>query len=161
MTPDATDRPALPLVGSLAIAVVALVVAGCSLGSSGGDAEKLEALRNDPMARYEPPGGRLVDSEQVEEHTAFGKDVEAKLTRVFSLPAGNLGDHLDHALEAAGAAGWAVSKGPVIRMDNAFGQAATKRLRTGSAQMSLTVYPSGTPGGSVHGPALVITLRHS
>jgi hypothetical protein len=161
MTAGATNRPLLPLVGSLALAVVVLVVAGCSPGAAGGDPEKLEALENDPMARYEPPGGRLVDTEQVEDHTSFGKAVEAKLTRVFSLPAGNLEARLERALEAAGAAGWAVSEGPVIRMDNAFGQAASKRLRTGSAQISLTVYPNGTPGGSVHGPALVITLRHS
>lgn len=71
-----------------------------------GLARKSQALKDDPLGRYEPPGGRLIRSTEESEGTSLlGKPVQAEYTRLFALPAGAI-QNGSSALEAAAAANW-------------------------------------------------------
>ena len=46
-------------------------------------------------------------------------------------------------------------------MKGSLTQLATKQLPTGGARLSVSVYTNGSPGGSVPGRGLVVSLHHS
>ena len=59
------------------------------------------------MASYVPPGGTLVDTDSQNEGTSLGKPVSRlSYARMFELSAAAAAQALDHAREAAVAAGW-------------------------------------------------------
>ncbi len=87
-------------------AAVATLLVGC-----GGPSAQVRALKDDPLGRYEPPGGRLIRStEQSEGTSLLGKPVQAEYTRLFALPAGDPKQQLRRALDAATAANWDTRK---------------------------------------------------
>jgi hypothetical protein len=137
-------------------ALVLLTVGGC-----GGSSTELDALEADPMARYEPPGGELLDTRSQEPGSALGKPILARYQRRFRMPRGDPQAQLDAALRAASDAGWDVSDDPVYRFMGSLTQLATKQLPTGDARLSVSVYTNGSPGGSVPGRGLVVSLHHS
>ena len=58
-------------------------------------------------------------------------------------------------------AGWDVSDDPVSRFRGSLTQLGTKQLPTGRARLSVSVFTSGSPGGTISGRGLVVTLHHS
>ena len=140
----------------VAAAFVLLMVNGCGPGSD----PKLEALKDDPMARYAPAEGQLRDTRTGTEHTTLGKPVAAEYVRLFSLPQGDPESQLQAVVDAATDVGWTVNGDPVFRFEDTLTKAATKRLSTGQARLSVTVFTNGTPSG-VPGVVLMIHLEHS
>ena len=92
-----------------AVAVLAVVVIVLTRGGEQPSAQ-LQALEGDPMASYVPPGGTLVDTVTQKEGTSLGKPVPAQYARMFELNAAAAAAALDHAREAAVAAGWTRTK---------------------------------------------------
>jgi len=140
----------------VAVAAFALL-AGC-----GGDSADLRALKDDPLARYEPPGGRLIHSNERSEGSTFGKPYVAEYSRMFELPPGDREEQLQHAVDAAVAAGWTlVGGGPhPHRFMGELIEIADKQLPNGGAHLSLTVFPNGPPSEWTDKPAIYIHLRH-
>src|SRR5207342_2890673 len=88
-----------------AVAVLAVLVIVLTRGGEESSAQ-LQALEDDPMAAYVPPGGTLVDTVTQKEGTSLGKPVSAQYARMFELSTAAAAEALDHAREAAVAAGW-------------------------------------------------------
>ena len=64
------------------------------------DSANLRALKDDPLARYEPPGGRLIHSRESNEGSALGKPHLAEYTLMFELPPGDPEKQMQHAVNA-------------------------------------------------------------
>ena len=92
-----------------AVAALAVLVLVLSRGGEESSAQ-LQALEGDPIAAYVPPGGALVDTVTQNEGTSLGKPVSAQYTRMFELTAAAAAGALEHAREAAVAAGWTVTE---------------------------------------------------
>ena len=112
------------------------------------------------MARYAPAEGQLRDTRTGTEHTTLGKPVAAEYVRLSSLPQGDPESQLQAVVDAATDVGWTVNGDPVFRFEDTLTKAATKRLSTGQARVSVTVFTNGTPSG-VPGVVLMIHLEHS
>jgi hypothetical protein len=151
------SRQAIVIAVAAALVAAATVLAGCG-GSD--DSAQLDALRGDPMASYEPPGGELVDSEeQSEGKTTLGKPQQAKLSRLFAL-SGDGEDALDDALAAAEDAGWTFDGEPQESVGGVVGL-GSRSLETGRARIAVTLYTDGTAlRDDVSPPALKISLEH-
>jgi hypothetical protein len=133
-----------------------VILAGCG----GGESANLRALKNDPIARYEPPGGRLVDSDEQDEGSTLGKPVYAEYRRMFELRRGDPERQFEHAVDAAVAAGWVMLDAEPFHVDGAMAQSGNKRLPTGRASIAITVFPDGPPSGESRVPTLLLRLRH-
>ena len=136
-------------------ALVLLAVSGC------GSSPELDALKDDPMARYEPPGGQLLDTRSRDVDSALGKPILAQYQRWFRMPRGDPQAQLDAVLRAASEAGWDVSDDPVSRFEGSLTQLATKQLPSGRGRLSVSVFTNGSPGGTIRGRGLVVSLHHS
>jgi hypothetical protein len=120
--------------------------------------EQVLALQADPMARYAPPAGRLVDTDTQNEGTALGKPVAARYARMFELPAGVAERRLRQARTAAIAAGW-VPLPPSRAFPDVM--VADKRTAAGRLQLAVTVFrDSRLLPDDVDPPALLVSLRH-
>ncbi|MGH3072128.1 MAG: hypothetical protein ACRDNB_07650 [Gaiellaceae bacterium] len=118
-----------------------------------------QALRDDAMASYIPPGGTLVDTRSQNEGTSLGKPVAAVYARMFELPRGTAARALTHAAAAARAAGW----GPVAT-SSAFPDVfnADRTVRTGRISLAVAIFRDARVlPDDVEPPALLVTLRHS
>ena len=129
------------------------------LAACGGSSEELQALEDDPFARYEPPEGRLVNVREQDRGTTVGKPVYAKYSRMFAVPAGDPEQQLEQALAAARAAGWTVEDDDIFRLGDNLTQSGSKRLAIGPAWISVTVFPKRPPSGEPNGPAMLITIQ--
>ncbi len=135
-----------------AVAALAVLVIVLSRGEEP-DA-RLQGLKSDPMATYMPPGGTLVDAKSENEGTSLGKPVSASYTRMFELGADAAAQALDHAGEAAVAAGWKIGE----REPRAF--VAEKTLPSGRAELVVGLFrDSLLLPKDVTPPALQISLR--
>ena len=145
-----TRTKILVAVAALAVLVIAL--------SRGGDepSARLQTLEADPMATYAPPGGTLVDTDSQSEGTVLGEPVSASYTRIFELGAAAVAQALEHAREAAVAAGWTTEGEP-----NERGFVAGKREQSGPVELGVSLFrDSRLLPDDVKPPALQITLRH-
>ena len=144
-----------------AVAAVALatVAAGC-----GGDEQasaQLQALQDDPIAVYTPPGAELVDTdEQSEGETTLGKPQQARFSRLFEVDEADAEQALAATVAAARAAGWTIEGEPHAGVG---GVAAIgdRQVDGGRAQLgiSLLTDPRVVREG-VTPPALKIQLEH-
>jgi hypothetical protein len=140
------------LAGVAALAVLVLIL------SRGGEAPsaRLQALEDDTMASYVPPGGTLVDSDSQDEGTSLGKPVSAQYTRMFELSAAAAAQSLERAREAAVAAGWKPAETSGER-----GFVAEKRVPSGRLELAVVRFrDSLLLPNSIKPPALQISLRH-
>jgi hypothetical protein len=144
-----TRTKILAAVGALAALVLLLSRGG------GESSAQLQALEDDAMASYVPPGGTLVDTDSKNEGTSLGKPVQAQLTRLFQVRAGQGQVALADAREAATADGW-TPVGPATQ--RAF--VAEKELSEGRAGLTVTLVEDERllPEG-VKPPALSVSLR--
>ena len=112
------------------------------------------------MARYEPPGGRLINTYETNEGSSFGKPNTARYNRMFVLPPGDREQQLQHAVDAAVAVGWTLN-GDTHPHRGPFGliESAEKRLPGGRSRLALTLFPNGPPSMTDQ-PAIFITLEH-
>ena len=140
------------------VAVAALAVLVLVLARGEEPSEQAQALRGDPMASYTPPGGTLIQTESQNEGTSLGKPVFARYSRLFEVrsPA----RQLEQARTAATAAGW-VLEDPGFELGGSTSFIAAKRLATGGAELTVTLYTGARllPRG-VRPPALGVSLRH-
>jgi hypothetical protein len=147
-------------------AVVALIVV-----VSASDSASLRALKDDPIARYEPPGGRLLDSSEQDEGRywwGFGSFHGSEYRRLFELPPGDRERHLRHALEVAAATGWTVTVRNTDRMAEApaypeldvLSGTGFKTLEVGRARVAFTVFRQYAPYREGAGPAMLVRLSH-
>ncbi len=145
-----TRTKILAAVGVLAVLVIALSRGG------GESSAQLHALEDDPMAVYVPSGGTLVDTESENEGTSLGKPVAAQYTRMFELTAAAAARALEHAREAAAAAGWTPTETSSGR-----GFVAERRSASGRLELAVVQFRDALllPAG-VNPPALQISLRH-
>lgn len=126
-----------PLLAVAALALVAVVAAAFVLTrDSGGDSAQLQALKDDPMGSYEPPGATLERSTATAERSTgtFSKAQPAKLSRVFSVPGANAGQAMQAAVATARAAGWKLSE-----TRGGLGATGTKELATGPAILTVSL----------------------
>jgi hypothetical protein len=143
----------------VAAATVLAVAATIAIRSRDAPGAQLQALRADPMAEYAPAGGELVDTDEQNEGTTFGKPIAARYTRTFEVPAGESERILEDAVAAAEAGGWAersqeVSLGDLVAL-------GSKELPTGKAQLALTLFTGVRPvPGDLSAPALRVSLEH-
>ena len=148
-----------------AVVVASLLVLGARAS------EPLRALRDDPFARYEPPGGRLVDTSEDDQGRywwGMGNAHGSAYRRLFELPPGDREQQFQHALDAAVAAGWwagPLAEGPLDerpfdRFLGDFVRSGEKQLRTGRAGMAVTLFVNGAPSREATGPAMLIKLEH-
>ena len=108
------------------------------------------------MAAYVPPGGTLVDTETQNEGTSLGKPVSAQYTRMFELTAADAAGALEHAREAAAAAGWTPTEKPGER-----GFVAEKRAASGRLELAVVEFRDALLlPKDVKPPALQVSLRH-
>jgi len=136
-------------------ALILLAVSGCD------SSPELDALKDDPMARYEPPGGQLVDTRSQDVDSALGKPIQARYQRWFQMPRGDPQAQLDAVLRAASDVGWDVSDDPVFRFKGSLTRMATKQLPSGGGRLSVSVFTNGSPGGTIRGRGVVVSLHHS
>jgi hypothetical protein len=87
-----------------AVAVLAVLVIVLSRG--GEPSPEVQKLRDDPMASYVPPGGTLIESDSRRAGLSLGGPVQAVLTRLFQLQAGQGQRALAEAEDEARASGW-------------------------------------------------------
>ena len=138
-----------------AVAALALLVIVLTRGGEESSAQ-LQALEGDPMAAYVPPGGTLVDTVTQKEGTSLGKPVPAQYARMFELSAAAAPEALDHAHDAAVAAGWTRTKASGER-----GFVAEKRAASGRLELAVVQFRDALLlPADVKPPALQITLRH-
>ena len=138
-----------------AVAVLAVLVIVLTRGGEESSAQ-LQALEGDPMAAYVPPGGTLVDTVTQKEGTSLGKPVPAQYARMFELSAAAAPEALDHAHDAAVAAGWTRTKASGER-----GFVAEKRAASGRLELAVVRFRDALLlPADVKPPALQITLRH-
>jgi hypothetical protein len=94
--------------GLVALLVIATAAVAFTLAGSE-DEEPLRALREDPLGRYVPPGGRLVETtaDPASDGGLLGKPAPARYDRLFRVPRATT---LDDAARAARAAGWSTEE---------------------------------------------------
>src|SRR5215218_4676172 len=126
------------------------------LGACGGPSENVRELKDDPFAHYVPAGGHLVKSRGENEHTTFGKPSYASYRRMFEIPRAEPERQLRQALDAASAAGWAITDSEPFRLLDHLSQGGHKRLPTGRRDLGITVFPTGTPSDKTHRPTMLI-----
>jgi hypothetical protein len=137
-------------------AVAVLVVLVIALSRGGEASPQLQQLQDDPMASYVPPGGTLIDSDSRGEGTSLGRPVQAQVTRLFQLPAGQGQRALADARDEAAASGWTTVGAPTGR-----GFVARKRRTGGRGELTVALVenPRLLPKGA-QPPALSVSLRH-
>ena len=118
---------------------------------------RVQALRDDAMAGYAPPGGALVDTASRNEGRVGGEPVPASYTRLFRLDADADAERaLEDARAAAEAAGWE-------RLGEATATTFVGSKRVPSGRITLTLAlvedPRLLPEG-VEPPVLSVGLRH-
>ena len=138
----------LVAVGALAVLVIAL--------SRGGEpSPEVQQLQDDPTASYVPPGGTLIDSDSRGAGTSLGRPVQAQVTRLFQLAAGQGQSALADARDVAEASGWAAVGTPT---DRAF--VARKQLLGGRAELTVTLVDDARLlPKDAKPPALSVSLR--
>jgi hypothetical protein len=116
---------------------------------------RVEALRDDPMAGYAPPGGTLVDTESRNEGRSLGRPVPASYTRLFRLGS-DPARALEEARSAATTAGW-----QQLGEATAVIFVGSKRVPSGRIALTLALVedPNQLPEG-VEPPVLSVALRH-
>jgi hypothetical protein len=136
-------------------AVAALAVLVLALSRGGDPSAERQAIDDDPMAAYQPPGGILVDTDSRNAGASLGKDVDETATRLFMLREGGASDAVEHAREAATAAGWDVTE----TTDRGF--LAARTVPSGRLALAVTLIrdPLLLPN-DVPPPALSISLSH-
>jgi hypothetical protein len=102
----------------------------------------------------------LIESRGANEHSTLGKPIYASYRRLFELPPGDPERQLRRAVDAASAAGWAITETEPFRLGDHLSMGGRKRLATGNAQMGITVFPTGTPSDETHRPAMQILMNH-
>jgi hypothetical protein len=141
------------ILAAVAAAVFGVLVVLLARGED--PSAQLQALEEDAMARYVPPGGTLVDTDSQNEGSSLGKPIFARHTRTFELPVGTAQNALRHARAAALASGWK----EVGSDDDVF--AADRMLPTGGAHLGVTVFRDARIlPEDVRPPALRVSLRH-
>src|SRR5688500_2236974 len=112
------------------------------------------------MAEYTPAGGELVDADEQNEGTTFGKPVAARYSRVFEVPAGEPERVLAEAVAAAGAGGWTMESSAEALLGDLVAL-GSRKLATGQADLSLTLFTGVRPvPGGFTAPALRVSLEH-
>ena len=143
---------------------------GAALLSGCGSDPQLEALQADVMAHYGPAGARLTVSGDREGSNGglMGKPSEAKLHRLFNMPAGSDGEaQVRAALKVAQASGWKLSPYS-LKADGSMTHgsstsfSATKRLRTGPARLAVIFErdEAMSPRQGIRAPWLSVYLTH-
>ncbi len=136
-----------------AVAALALLVIVLSRG--GEPSVQRQAVEDDPMASYVPPGGTLVDTDSRNAGTSPGKPVEATKTRLFQLRASAASQALEHARDAATDAGWTVSN----TTDRGF--LAQRRVPSGRLELAVTLSEDSLlVPEDVEPPALSVSVSH-
>jgi hypothetical protein len=144
----------------VAAAAVLAVAATIALRARDDPSGELRALQSDPMAVYAPADGTLVDTDEQNEGTTFGKPVAARYTRIFELPAGDPERALADAVAAAEAGGWTIDTGPRASLGDLVAL-GSRSLRTGKAELALTLFTGERPApGDITAPALRVSLEH-
>ena len=143
-----TRTKILVAVGALAVLVIAL--------SRGGEpSPEVQQLQDDPMASYVPPGGTLIDSDSHGKGTSLGRPVEAQVTRLFQLAAGQGQRALADAGDEAEVSGWTTVG---TSTDRAI--VARKQLPGGRAEITVTlVEDDRLLPEDAKPPALSVSLR--
>jgi hypothetical protein len=144
----------------VALALGLTAALGAAVGCGGHVSRgELHALRDDPLARYVPPGGRVVRTDADDQRSGglFGKPTPATLRRLIALPPGGGDAALRDAAAAARAAGWSLGR-PVPGL----GTTGHRRMATGDGTLSLSLLtdPGAIPGDTPP-PVLSIALEHS
>jgi hypothetical protein len=145
-----------------AVAAVAVAAAAIVLLTRGDEpSAELQALQDDAMAEYAPPGGELVETDAQSEGKTLGKPHLARYSRLFGLGEAEPERALEDALAAAEAAGWKLEGEP---RTGAFGGAVgfgEKTLPTGRARLTVSLITDARVlGDQVPPPALEIQLEH-
>jgi hypothetical protein len=137
-------------------AVAALAVLVIALSRGGEPSPQLQQLQDDPMASYVPPAGTLIDSDSRGEGTSLGRPVQAQVTRLFQLAAGQGQRALADARDEAAASGWTMVGTPTGR-----GFVARKQLADGRGELTAALVedPRLLPKDAKP-PALSVSLRH-
>jgi len=94
------------LLGILVTVAAALVLASCVSA-----ADRLEALRSDPMADYDLPNALLVRVTETAGHIGPGVPSDAALRRTFTVAEGAVLAELDVIADAARREGWTIEEG--------------------------------------------------
>ncbi len=118
-----------------------------ALTACGGPGPDLASLRNDPMAKYVPPGTKLVSASDDKRtlNSSTNKSHPADLFRTYSIPASaDESKLLDLASDAARKAGWTVERG---KQHEIVGARYANGLE-GSQTASLGVYIGDKSGGA-------------
>ena len=136
-------------------AVAALALLVIVLARGGEPSPQRQALEDDPMASYVPPGGTLVNTTSENEGTSAGVYTDATFTREFQLPSGRGNEAVRDARAAAKAAGWVVGTSGAKVFD------ASKRVASGRVvlHVALLENPHLLPKGTKP-PVLIVLLRH-
>ncbi len=94
------------LLGILVTVAAALVLASCVSA-----ADRLEALRSDPMADYDLPNALLVRATETAGHIGPGVSSPAVIRRTFTVAEGAVLAELDVIADAARREGWTIEEG--------------------------------------------------
>jgi hypothetical protein len=152
-----SHRGRLGMLGATGLLVVAATIFALTRGG-GGESEQLRALKADPMGKYVPLRGRLVESHGRSERETgtLAKAQPASYHRLFSLQPADAQAALRASLGAARTAGWELREAPDGR--SAVGE---KRLPTGPGILTIVLTEDARllPEG-VGAPALSIALEH-
>ncbi len=136
-------------------AVAALGLLVIVLARGGEPSPERQALEDDPIASYVPPGGTLVDTDSQNAGTSLGKQVDATYTRLFQLRESAAPQALAHARAAAVAAGWTVTE------TTGRGFLAERRVLSGRLELAVSlVEDSLLLPDDVAPPALSVSLSH-
>ena len=138
-------------------AAVALGVLAFALGRGEDTSGRVHALEADPMARYVPPGGTLVDTDSLPEGFSFGKPVSATYAHLFQLSGAGSARVLADVRAKAEAAGWTE-----VGSANSRGFTADKRTPSGGIQLVVKLFEDSLllPRG-VKPRALLVSLRRT
>jgi hypothetical protein len=138
-------------------AVAVLAVLAFALLRREEPSSRLRALEADPMARYVPPGGKLVDTDSQNEGSALGKPVFARYTHLFQLDAAGGARAFAAARARAKTAGWTEVGKPDARVF-----VADKRAASGRLELGITLFEDSLLlPRDVKPPALLVSLRRT
>ena len=136
-------------------AVAALGVLVIVLGRGGEPSAERQAVEDDPMAAYVPPGGTLADTDTRNRGTSLDRDVDATHTRLFELRESAALGALAHARAAATAAGWTVTE----TTDRGF--LAERTVPSGRLALAVTLTRDALLlPDDVEPPALSVSVSH-
>jgi len=142
-----------------AAVLAAGVLLAVAVPRDGDPGPQLRSLREDPLGRYVPPGGRLVrtDANDKESGGMFTKPSPATFRRLFAIPPDAGPAAMQDAVDAARASGWTVGA-PLGDL----GSTGRKRLSTGEATMAVALITDARAlPDDVPAPALTIGLEHN